>query len=91
MSMDLTRVKLANGIELDVVDTGQPEGGLGDAPTLMFLHGFPESHRTWRHQIAHLSGRFRCIAPDQRGYRSAWASSPCSATIGAAQLPGAWP
>ena len=35
----------------------------------MFLHGFPDSHRTWRHQIAHLSGRFRCIAPDQRGYR----------------------
>ena len=64
MSMDLTRVTLANGIELDVVDTGPR-----DAPVLMFLHGFPESHRTWRHQIAHLSGRFRCIAPDQRGYR----------------------
>ena len=64
MSMDLTRITLANGIELDVVDTGPR-----DAPALMFLHGFPESHRTWRHQIAHLSGRFRCIAPDQRGYR----------------------
>lgn len=64
MSMDLTRVTLANRIELDVVDTGPR-----DAPVLMFLHGFPESHRTWRHQIAHLSGRFRCIAPDQRGYR----------------------
>ncbi len=64
MSSDLTRVKLANGIELDVVDVGPR-----DAPVLMFLHGFPESHRTWRHQIAHLSGRFRCIAPDQRGYR----------------------
>ena len=36
---------------------------------LIFLHGFPESHRTWRHQIAHFSDRFRCIAPDQRGYR----------------------
>ena len=40
-----------------------------DAPVLIFLHGFPESHRTWRHQIAHFSDRFRCIAPDQRGYR----------------------
>ncbi len=58
------RVTLANGIELDVVDSGPR-----DAPALIFLHGFPESHRTWRHQIAHLSGRFRCIAPDQRGYR----------------------
>ena len=38
-------------------------------PALIFLHGFPESHRTWRHQVAHFSDRFRCIAPDQRGYR----------------------
>ncbi len=36
---------------------------------LIFLHGFPESHRTWRHQLAHFSKSFRCIAPDQRGYR----------------------
>ena len=62
--MEQIRVKLASGIELDVVDCGPK-----DAPALIFLHGFPESHRTWRHQIAHLSGRFRCIAPDQRGYR----------------------
>ena len=58
------RVTLANGIELDVVDDGPR-----DAPVLIFLHGFPESHRTWRHQIAHFSGAFRCVAPDQRGYR----------------------
>lgn len=62
--MEQTRVKLANGIELDVVDAG-PKG----APALIFLHGFPESHRTWRHQVAHFSDRFRCVAPDQRGYR----------------------
>lgn len=60
----MQRVTLASGIELDVIDEGPR-----DAPALIFLHGFPESHRTWRHQIAHLSGRFRCIAPDQRGYR----------------------
>ena len=59
-----TRVALPNGIELDVVDTGPR-----DAPALVFLHGFPESHRTWRHQMAHFSDRYRCIAPDQRGYR----------------------
>src|SRR3546814_10533202 len=62
--MEQKRVKLANGIELHVVDEGPR-----DAPALIFLHGFPESHRTWRHQIAHFSDRFRCIAPDQRGYR----------------------
>lgn len=60
----LTRVALASGIELDTVDAGPRDG-----PALIFLHGFPESHRTWRHQIAHLANRFRCIAPDQRGYR----------------------
>ena len=40
------RVTLANGIELDVVDEGPRDG-----ETLIFLHGFPESHRTWQHQI----------------------------------------
>jgi len=62
--MEQKRVELANGIHLDVVDEGPT-----DAPALIFLHGFPESHRTWRHQIRHFSDRFRCIAPDQRGYR----------------------
>ena len=62
--MEQSRVTLANGIELDVVDTGPRDGEV-----LVFLHGFPESHRTWRHQIAHFSDRYRCIAPDQRGYR----------------------
>src|SRR3546814_876111 len=58
------RVKLSTGVELDVVDMGPK-----DAPVLIFLHGFPESHRTWRHQLPHFADRFRCIAPDQRGYR----------------------
>lgn len=62
--MELKRVELANGIHLDCVDEGPT-----DAPVLIFLHGFPESHRTWRHQIRHFSKSFRCIAPDQRGYR----------------------
>ncbi|GAA0763392.1 pimeloyl-ACP methyl ester carboxylesterase [Erythromicrobium ramosum] len=64
MSFDLKRVQLPNGISLNIVDEGPV-----DAPVLIFLHGFPESHRTWRHQIAHFKDRYRCIAPDQRGYR----------------------
>ena len=60
----MNRVTLESGIALDVVDEGP-----ADAPALIFLHGFPESHRTWRHQVAHFADRFRCIAPDQRGYR----------------------
>ncbi len=64
MAMEQKRVDLANGIHLMCVDEGPV-----DAPVLIFLHGFPESHRTWRHQIAHFRDRYRCIAPDQRGYR----------------------
>lgn len=60
---ELHRVTLANGIELNVVDEGRHE-----APALIFLHGFPESHWTWRNQIPHFADRYRVIAPDQRGY-----------------------
>lgn len=58
------RLSLSTGIEMDAFTAGDPAN-----PAIIFLHGFPESHRTWRHQIAHLSGRYYCIAPDQRGYR----------------------
>lgn len=57
------RVTLSTGVELDVWTAGNPAH-----PPVLFLHGFPESHRTWRHQMAALSDRFFCIAPDQRGY-----------------------
>lgn len=65
IELSQTRVALANGIELDVVDEGPKDG-----EPLIFLHGFPENHHTWRHQIAHFAkAGYRCIAPDQRGYR----------------------
>lgn len=57
------RAALATGVELDVWTAGDPAN-----PPIIFLHGFPESHRTWRHQMAGLSDRYYCIAPDQRGY-----------------------
>ncbi len=57
------RVALSTGVELDVWTTGDPAH-----PAVIFLHGFPESHRTWRHQMAALSQSHYCIAPDQRGY-----------------------
>jgi pimeloyl-ACP methyl ester carboxylesterase len=59
----MKQVQLASGIELAVQDSGPK-----DAPVLVFLHGFPESHRSWRHQVAHFEQSYRCIAPDQRGY-----------------------
>lgn len=58
------RLLLSTGIEMDAYTAGDTSN-----PAIIFLHGFPESHRTWRHQIAALSDRYYCIAPDQRGYR----------------------
>ncbi|MEM5734321.1 alpha/beta fold hydrolase, partial [Shewanella algae] len=37
-------------------------------PPIILLHGFPESHRTWRHQIPFLAQSHFVLAPDQRGY-----------------------
>lgn len=57
------RFALSTGVELDVT-MGGPDG----APAIFFLHGFPESARTWRHQMADLAKDYRVIAPDQRGF-----------------------
>ncbi len=61
--MKRSRVPLATGVELDVWTTGDAA-----SPPIIFLHGFPESHRTWRHQLAEFGATHYCIAPDQRGY-----------------------
>ncbi len=61
--MTRTRVALPTGVELDVVTAGDPK-----APAMLMLHGFPESHRTWRHQIREFARDHFVIAPDQRGY-----------------------
>ena len=58
-----TRLNLSTGVTLKVA-LGGPEG----AEPILFLHGFPESMRTWRHQLPALSDTFRVVAPNQRGY-----------------------
>jgi pimeloyl-ACP methyl ester carboxylesterase len=35
---------------------------------IVFLHGFPLDHSLWRHQLDFFSTRYRCIAPDLRGF-----------------------
>jgi pimeloyl-ACP methyl ester carboxylesterase len=59
----MKRIALSTGVELDVQIEG-PE----DAPAVILLHGFPESHRTWRHIVPDLARDHCVIAPDQRGY-----------------------
>lgn len=57
------KVPLSTGVTLNVALAGPP-----DAPPVILLHGFPESHRTWRELVPRLGDRFRLIMPDQRGY-----------------------
>lgn len=63
MGFDLQRIALPTGVELDVAIAGDPKN-----PAIFLLHGFPESHRTWRHQIPALAKDHYVIAPDQRGF-----------------------
>ncbi len=57
------RIALPTGVELNVVVAGDPAN-----PPIILLHGWPESHRTWRHQIPMLAKTHFVLAPDQRGY-----------------------
>src|SRR3712207_2977573 len=41
---------------------------VGDGPPLLLLHGNPTSSFLYRHVIAGLRDRFRCIAPDYPGF-----------------------
>jgi len=60
---EFRRVGLSTGVTLNVAFAG-PE----DAPAVILLHGFPESHRTWREVAPRLEESFRLIMPDQRGF-----------------------
>jgi pimeloyl-ACP methyl ester carboxylesterase len=58
-----SRITLATGVTLNVA-----LGGARGGERIVFLHGFPESHRTWREVAPTLAGDFFVIAPDQRGF-----------------------
>jgi pimeloyl-ACP methyl ester carboxylesterase len=60
---EFRRLPLATGLTLNVALAGPP-----DAPPIVLLHGFPESHRTWRGIAPLLEDRFRLVMPDQRGF-----------------------
>ncbi|MEU7281546.1 alpha/beta fold hydrolase [Streptomyces sp. NPDC045431] len=60
------RVELGE-VALEVQDSGVATTD-GRAPVLL-VHGFPDSHDLWRHQVAALNAAgYRTIAPDLRGF-----------------------
>ncbi|AKJ31211.1 alpha/beta fold hydrolase [Caldimonas brevitalea] len=44
--------------------------GPRDAPVLVFLHGFPEAAFIWDDVMLSLADRWRCVAPNLRGYEA---------------------
>ncbi|MFD1787833.1 alpha/beta fold hydrolase [Sphingomonas floccifaciens] len=63
MTDDLQHIPLRTGVTLAVAVAGDPAN-----PPVILLHGFPESHRTWREVIPDLARDHFMIAPDQRGF-----------------------
>jgi pimeloyl-ACP methyl ester carboxylesterase len=62
-ALTTSRIALSTGVTLAV-----QQGGPAEAEAILFLHGFPESHRTWRAVAPALAGDYRVIVPDQRGF-----------------------
>lgn len=60
---EVRRVPLSNGVTLNVALAGNPA-----RPAVILLHGFPESHRTWRDVAPRLEDDFFLVMPDQRGF-----------------------
>lgn len=61
---------------IDTFDAVLPHGitlncrasGRAGAPLLLFLHGFPEAAFVWDETLEHFGDRYRCIAPNLRGF-----------------------
>jgi len=61
---------------IDTFDAVLPHGitlscrasGRVGAPLLVFLHGFPEAAFVWDELLEHFGDRYRCVAPNLRGF-----------------------
>jgi haloacetate dehalogenase len=61
------------GFTTEVINTGAVKlfarvGGSADAPPLVLLHGYPQTHVMWAGIAGELARRFRLVIPDLRGY-----------------------
>jgi pimeloyl-ACP methyl ester carboxylesterase len=60
---EFRRLPLRTGVTLNVALAGDRRH-----PAVILLHGFPESHRTWREVAPRLEDHFFLVMPDQRGF-----------------------
>jgi pimeloyl-ACP methyl ester carboxylesterase len=60
---EFRRVPLSTGVTLNVALAGDRLKA-----AMILLHGFPESHRTWRDVAPRMQDEFFLIMPDQRGF-----------------------
>src|SRR4051794_32369750 len=60
---EFRRIELNSGVTLNVALAGDPAN-----PAVILLHGFPESHRTWREVAPRLQDEFFLVMPDQQGF-----------------------
>ncbi|OBA58513.1 short chain dehydrogenase [Mycobacterium sp. 1100029.7] len=67
-------VDSADGVRIAVYEEGNPEG-----PTVVLVHGFPDSHMLWDGVVPLLAERFRVIRYDNRGVGLSAAPKPVSA------------
>jgi pimeloyl-ACP methyl ester carboxylesterase len=63
--------------EIDTLDAGRLRvhyAEAGQGPPLLLLHGWPQHFWCWRRVVPELSGSFRLICPDLRGF--GWSDAP---------------
>lgn len=61
-SVNRSTVRSADGTEIAVFESGNPEG-----PVLVAVHGFPDNHTVWNGIAAELGDRYRVVTYDLRG------------------------
>ncbi|MDO8186931.1 alpha/beta hydrolase [Conexibacter sp. JD483] len=62
--MNQRLIDTPSGQRIQIVEDGDPAG-----PLVLLLHGFPETSRSWRHQLPALAAAgCHAVAPDLRGY-----------------------
>ena len=59
------------GIELCVAELGDP-----GRPTVVLVHGYPDSKEVWSEVAARLAGRFHVVLYDVRGHGRSTAPRP---------------